>query len=180
MTSVTSVTVLGSQMFFWVSLNLPPPRLPFELTVKLRDPSSNLCSTTGHLLFTSVELKRSRAELRSKERRWGEVGEREVSQNGTHWSRNALDAPPNHLYLFYTLLLSNVLAAIISHLYPQYHQYCAVYCILCRTAAFKRETMEKKVSECFLLTPCHSQLVNLTPNQETNGLDWNCWPTIDK
>ena len=49
-----------------------------------------------------------------------------------------------------------------------------MYRILCRTTAFKRETMEKKVSECFLLTPCHSHLVNLTPNRETNGLDWNC------
>ena len=73
MTSVTSVTVLGSQMFFRVSLNPPPPRLPFELTVKLRDPSSNLCSTTGHLLFTSVELKRSRAELRVIQRREDEA-----------------------------------------------------------------------------------------------------------
>ena len=26
----------------------------------------------------------------------------------------------------------------------------------------------------------HSHLVNLTPDRETNGLDWNCWPTIDK
>ena len=94
-----------------------------------------------------------------------------MSQNGTHWSRNALDAPPNHL--FNTLLLSNVLAAIISHLYPQYHYLlCRVPYSLQDNCFQKRDNGEEGLGMlppyALPLSPCES---DTEPGNQWVGLE---------
>lgn len=163
--------------FHWISPSPSPIWIDCETAGPLVKPLFNYRSPLVYL--SGVETQPSRVEVKGEKMRRGRRA-RGVTERHPLVKECAGRTTQPSLPFLHLTVVQCTFTGIISHLYPQYHWYCAVYCILCRTTAFKRETMEKKVSECFLLTPCHSQLVNLTPNQETNGLDWNCWPTIDK
>ena len=179
MTSVTSVTVLGSQMFFGVSLNPPPSPSPIWIDCETAGPLVKpLFNYRSPLVYLSgVETQPSRVEVKGEKMRRGRRARGVTERHPLVKECAGRTTQPSFLHF-------TVVQCTHSYYLPSLP---SIPLILCRVLYSlqdncfqKRDNGEEGLGMLPPYALRHSQLVNLTPNRETNGLDWNCWPTIDK